>query len=49
LLPVVQVEDVDDDGSDEEVGGLFRVVREKEAARSEQHQLADGQDCSLFR
>ena len=31
------------------MGGLFRVVREKEAVRAEQHQLADGADCSLFR
>ncbi len=37
----------EDEGA--EVGGLFRVVREKEVARAEHHQLADGTDCSLFR
>jgi hypothetical protein len=50
MLAHTQEEEEGDGGSDgEEVGGLFRVVREKEAARAEQHQLADGADCSLFR
>ena len=42
-------DDKEDEDDEDEVGGLFKIVRQNQAQKSETARLADGEDCSFFK